>query len=36
MTKVSRGHVPKGYWGEKNVSMLVQDSLPIVTTISKC
>jgi hypothetical protein len=26
----------KGYGGEKNFSMLVQDSLPIDTTIAKC
>jgi hypothetical protein len=29
------GHFLKGYGGEKNHSMLVQDSLPIDTTISK-
>jgi hypothetical protein len=34
-TKFS-GHFPKGYGGETNFSMLVQDSLPIDTTIAKC
>jgi hypothetical protein len=30
-----RGRFPKGYGGETNFSMLVQDSLPVDTTISK-
>jgi hypothetical protein len=30
------GRLSKGHAGEKNVSVLVQDSLPIDVTIAKC
>jgi hypothetical protein len=34
--KILGGCFLKGYGGEKKFSMLVQDSLPIDTTIAKC
>jgi hypothetical protein len=36
VVSMGRGRFPKVYGDKNNFSMLVQDSLPIDTTISKC